>query len=232
MVTVVPPMLIATRNAGKLRELVPWFASVGVTIETLDAAGLDAAAAEDALESHETFEDNALAKARYFHERSGGRVVVAEDSGLEVEALRGAPGVRSKRWSGRADLEGVALDAANNALLLQSLAAASLEGRASRAARYVCAAACVWPSGAVVVRGETAGVIVEEAQGTGGFGYDPYVWSPELGATFASVSREAKSRVSHRGRAFAQLLRRLVEVGVVAGGGGVDAVVDQRDSSG
>ncbi len=233
--TVVSPLLVATRNVGKLRELVPWFAAVGVTVETLDAAGLAAEVAEDSLESHETFEDNALAKARYFHERSGGRVVVAEDSGLEVEALRGAPGVRSKRWSGRADLEGAALDAANNVLLLQSLGAASLEGRTSRAARYVCAAACVWSGGAVVVRGETAGVIVDEAQGVGGFGYDPHMWSPELGATFASVGREAKSRVSHRGRAFAQLLRRLADAGVVAGGGGAVVgrmAVDPRDSSG
>lgn len=211
-----PVMLIATRNGGKLRELVPWFAEVGVTIETLDSAGLQAVAAEDTLESYDTFEGNALAKARYFHARSGGRVVVAEDSGLEVEALGGAPGVRSKRWSGREDLDGIALDAANNAHLLQALGSAAAEGRTSREARYVCAAACVWATGEVVVRGETAGRIVDEAQGVGGFGYDPHLWSPELGATFAAVSREAKSRISHRGRAFALLLRRLAAVGVVA----------------
>jgi XTP/dITP diphosphohydrolase len=208
-------MLIATRNAGKLGELVPWFAEVGVTIETLDAAGLVAVSEEDALESHDTFEGNALAKARYFHARSGGRVVVAEDSGLEVDALLGAPGVRSKRWSGREDLAGAALDAANNARLLEALQAAAAEGRTSRVARYVCAAACVWATGEVVVRGETAGLIVDEAQGVGGFGYDSHVWSPDLGATFAAVSREAKGRISHRGRAFAALLRRLVDAGVV-----------------
>lgn len=214
-------MLIATRNAGKLRELVPWFADVGVTIETLDSAGLVAAAVEDALESHETFEANALAKARHFHALSGGRVVVAEDSGLEVDALYGAPGVRSKRWSGREDLEGAALDAVNNALLLQALRSAAAEGRGSREARYVCAAACVWSTGEVVVRGETGGLIVDEPQGAGGFGYDPHMWSPELGATFASVGRETKSRISHRGRAFAALLQRLEAAGVVAGRAGL-----------
>jgi XTP/dITP diphosphohydrolase len=210
-------LLIATRNAGKLRELVPWFAAVGVTIETLDAAGLSAVPAEDDLECHETFEANALAKARFFHERSGGRVVIAEDSGLEVDALGGAPGVRSKRWSGREDLQGADLDAANNAQLMQAMREASAHGRTDRAARYVCAAACVWPGGEVVVRGETEGAIVDVAQGSEGFGYDPYMWSSDLGATFASVGREAKGLVSHRGRAFAALLRRLGDARVLSG---------------
>lgn len=223
--------ILATRSAGKLRELVPMFAEIGIAIETLDAAGIAETAAEDALEVHDTFEANALAKAQWFHTQSGGRVVIADDSGLEVDLLHRAPGVRSKRWSNRSDLHGEALDAANNAHLLQMIArererererarerARELVGErqddaavASTSARYVCAAACVWAGGSCVVRGTTEGVILTAPSGDGGFGYDPYFYSTDLQATFAAVSREAKARVSHRGRAFAHLIRVLTE---------------------
>ena len=161
------------------------------------------------LEAHDTFEANALAKAQWFHARSGGRVVFADDSGLAVDALHGAPGVHSKRWSGRTDLSGEALDAFNNEHLQTALTAAAAEGRTSRRARYVCAAACVWPGGSAVVRGETLGTLIPSARGSGGFGYDPYFESDDLGVTFAEASREAKSAVSHRGRAFRVLCERL-----------------------
>jgi XTP/dITP diphosphohydrolase len=180
------------------------FDAAGVTVVDLLAAGIPEAPEEADLEHADTFEGNALAKAHYFCRHSG-LPTIADDSGLEVAALGGAPGVRSKRWSGRDDLEGQALDDANNALLL-----ARLERVADRSARYVCAAAYCEDGTSFVERGESAGVIIPRPRGTGGFGYDPYFESVELGRTFAEVSREEKSRVSHRGRAFAKLLRRLI----------------------
>ena len=200
-------LLLATRSAGKLRELRPLFTDAGFDIVDLDAAGLpERPEEEDDLEAFSTFEENALAKARHFFARSGGMPTVADDSGLEVAALRGAPGVRSKRWSGRSELGGLALDAANNALLLEAL-----RGEADRRARYVCVAALVSSQRQLVRRGETAGVIVDRPRGDGGFGYDPYFLSDELGATFGEVDRKSKERVSHRGRAFRALLDALRE---------------------
>lgn len=200
--------LVASRSAGKLRELRPIFADAGIELDDPDAAGLvERPDEEDALEAFTTFEANALAKARYFFARSGGVPTVADDSGLEVAALGGAPGVRSKRWTGRTDLDGVALDAANNAALF-----AALVGRSDRRARYVCVAALVWRGGELVRRGESAGVITDRPRGDDGFGYDPYFLSDELGATFAEVDRRSKESVSHRGRAFRALIAALREV--------------------
>ena len=105
----VPVVLLATRSVGKLRELKPLFASAGIVVEDLREAGLAPAGDEDAVEAFDTFSANALAKARYFHALTG-RPVVADDSGLEVGALDGKPGVRSKRRSDRTDLSGQALD--------------------------------------------------------------------------------------------------------------------------
>src|SRR5262249_25003841 len=127
------------------------------------------------------------AKARYFHARTG-RPVFADDSGLEVDALGGAPGVLSKRWSGRTDLMGQRLDDENNRLLLDPLRDAT-----DRAARYVCAAAFVEAGREVVVRGKTAGRIVDLPRGEHGFGYDPYFYSLELERTFGEARREERS---------------------------------------
>jgi XTP/dITP diphosphohydrolase len=196
-------VLLATRSQGKLRELRPLFAAAGITVHDLREAGVPEAPDEERIEAFDTFEANALAKARYFHALTG-QPVVADDSGLEVEALGGAPGVQSKRWSGRTDLAGQALDDANNAKLL-----ASLRNEQRLSARYVCAAAWCDADGEVVVRGETSGLIVRDARGAEGFGYDPYFLSDELGATFGESSREAKERVSHRGRAFRTLIETL-----------------------
>ena len=196
-------MLLATRSQGKLRELRPLFAAAGLAVQDLREAGVGATPDEDVVEAFETFEANALAKARYFHALTG-RPTVADDSGLEVEALSGQPGVRSKRWSGRTDLTGQALDDANNARLL-----AALLDVAEPKARYVCAAAYCDGLREEVVRGETSGTIVRDARGGEGFGYDPYFLSAELGATFGESSREAKELVSHRGRAFRELLERV-----------------------
>lgn len=192
--------LLATRSAGKLRELEPLFRRAGIQVMTLEGAGIVESPDESAIEAFPTFEENALAKARYFHDRSG-LPTFADDSGLEVHALNGEPGVRSKRWSGRDDLAGVALDGANNARLLQAL-----RGVPSRRARYVCVAALVTSTEALVRRGEVEGEIVEKARGRGGFGYDPLFFSTELGVTFGEASLREKERVSHRGRAFRELL--------------------------
>jgi XTP/dITP diphosphohydrolase len=195
--------VLATRSPGKLRELVPLFAARGLEVIDLSAAGVVETPAEDALEVFATFEDNALAKARYFHARTG-RPAFADDSGLEVDALGGAPGVLSKRWSGRTDLSAQALDDENNRLLLERL-----DGAANRRARYVCAAAYVDATRELVSRGETVGRISDAPRGEHGFGYDPYFFSSELERTFGEATREEKERVSHRGRAFRALLSRV-----------------------
>lgn len=213
----VPTIVVATRSAGKLRELIPMLAPLGSRLLTLDDAGITASPAEEGIECYETFEENARAKARWFHARTG-LPCIADDSGLAVDALGGRPGVHSKRWSGRDDLQGAALDAANNALLLRSLADVDGAGPGGRGARYVCIAAYFDGTREVTRRGETIGLIVDEPRGTHGFGYDPYFWSPELGSTFGEALPEAKAGVSHRGRAMHALLEALMsEDQVVAG---------------
>jgi XTP/dITP diphosphohydrolase len=191
-----PLVLLATRNAGKLRELSALFAAAGV--KTVDLAGLevdDDPAAESAIESFDTFEANAIAKATYFYEVTGGVATVADDSGLEVSALGGAPGVHSRRWSE------AGTDAANNAKLVSSLA-----GVADRRARYVCAAAFVGLGHELVARGTAEGEIADAPRGTSGFGYDPYFVSTDLGKTFGEATLAEKAHVSHRARAFSALL--------------------------
>lgn len=200
-------LLLATRSAGKLREIRPLLASLGLHLVDLTEAGLPEES-DDELESGSTFEENALAKARHYFAASGGIPTVADDSGIEVSALQGRPGVKSKRWSGRTDLSGQALDDANNATLIEAL-----KDVADRSARYVCVAAFADASGEIVARGETAGTIVEQPRGTGGFGYDPYFLSDDLGVTFGEAAPGEKARVSHRGRAFRQLAERLQELG-------------------
>jgi XTP/dITP diphosphohydrolase len=200
-------VLIATRNDGKLRELLPLFAAHGVKAVGLEDWGVPYEAQEEALESFATYGDNALAKARYFYEVSGGVATVADDSGLEVEALGGLPGAQSKRWAG---LVAGDVTQANNAKLMRELS-----GATNRRARYVCAAAFVGLGRELVERGEVAGEIVNVARGTFGFGYDPYFFAAELERTFGEATAEEKAAVSHRGRAF-----RALVAAIVAGGTG------------
>lgn len=197
-----PRVLVATRNAGKLRELRPMFAAIGLEVIDLDSAGIPETPDEDAIEAFDSFEANALAKARHFHRASGGLPTVADDSGLEVLALGGAPGVRSKRYASAAP--GTSQSAANNARLL-----GALQHEADRRARFVCAVALVEATRELVVRGETTGTITRETRGAGGFGYDPLFLSDDLGETLAEAGAEAKARVGHRGRAFAALVAAL-----------------------
>ena len=193
-------VLLATRSVGKLRELRPLFTARGLVVTDLREAGIPETAEEDALEVYTSFEENALAKGRYFARRSG-LPVVADDSGIEVRALGGRPGVRSKRWSERPDLHGQALDDENNRLLVSLLARET-----DRRARYVCAAAFVDGAREVVRRGEVSGVVTAQPRGANGFGYDPFFQSDELGKTFGEASLAEKETVSHRARAFIALI--------------------------
>lgn len=199
-------LLVATRNPGKLAEARRLLEASGVEVVSPDEAGVPWSAAEELLEQAETFEGNARAKAEYFAKRVG-LPTVADDSGLEVISLGGAPGVRSKRWaaaSGSAD----EVDAANNRELLRRLVGAP-ESR--RRARYRCVLALAQPGQIMprVFEGACSGLILSEPRGTNGFGYDPLFLSDDLGKTFGEASPDEKNEVSHRGRAFAALIEAL-----------------------
>ncbi|HET9605315.1 MAG TPA: RdgB/HAM1 family non-canonical purine NTP pyrophosphatase [Gemmatimonadales bacterium] len=200
-------LLVATRNPGKLAEARQLLEPGGIAVVSPDEAGVTWSAAEELLEQAETFEGNACAKAEYFAKRVGGLPTVADDSGLEVIALGGAPGVRSKRWAG-ATGSAQDVDAANNRELLRRLLGAP---DARRRARYRCVLALAQPGQLVpqLFEGLSAGTILTEPRGTGGFGYDPLFLSDELGKTFGEASPEEKNEVSHRGRAFRQLVEAL-----------------------
>jgi len=168
----------------------------------LDEAGVAYSPEEESLEPFETFEENASSKARYFR-RETGLPTVGDDSGLEVDALNGAPGVRTKRFAPGDDMEGEARDQANNAHLLSLL-----EGEPSetRGARYVCVAALAWDDDEVqTFRGEAPGIVLEKARGFAGFGYDPIILDESSGKSFAELTPEEKNARSHRGRAFRAL---------------------------
>lgn len=193
-------LFVGTRSIGKTREIRELFA--GLPFDLLFPAEqlLERLPEEMDLERSTSYSENAVAKARYFASRAG-LATVADDSGLEIDALGGAPGPRSARWS----LEGT--DAANNALLLEQLAGIP-EPR--RTARYRCVVGFLATPGNVpeIVEATCDGFILTEPRGKGGFGYDPLFFSPELHMTFGEAPPAAKHRVSHRGRAF----RALIEV--------------------
>jgi XTP/dITP diphosphohydrolase len=204
-------LLLATRSAGKLRELHEIFDEFGLDVTDVSSLGIPESIAEDQLERFETFEENALAKARYFFDISGGLPTFGDDSGMCVDVLDGEPGVYSKRWSGSEGLNREALDAANNAKLVARMTAARRkdEMEFTDSARYVCAAAFRDHLGIEMRRGEIEGRILKNPRGSGGFGYDPYFEAPDLGGTFAESSVENTARNSHRSRAFRALLTAL-----------------------
>ena len=210
-------LVVATRSAHKLAEIRALLARVpGLELLGLEEAGVGYHPEEEQLEPYETFEENALSKARYFQRRSG-LPTVADDSGIEVEALDGAPGVRSKRFAPvPAGVEGGERDRANNRHLLALLAARADAGSGAapqeitRRARYVCAVALArGVEEPLVLRGEVEGRILAEPRGEGGFGYDPLFLDIESGRTFAELSPAEKNARSHRGRAFGALAERL-----------------------
>ena len=204
-------MLIATRSAGKLRELRAIFSAFGLEIIDPSSLGIPESDEQDNLERYDTFEENALAKARYFGELSGGLPTFGDDSGMCVDVLAGEPGVYSKRWSGREDLTGKALDEANNAKLVARMKDAQRGDPVlyTDAARYVCVAAFKDSEGEAVRRGEIEGRVLLQSRGAGGFGYDPYFEAPDLGGTFAESTIENTAASSHRARAFRALLTAL-----------------------
>jgi len=194
-------IVVATRNRGKLREILPLLADLRLDLHTIDDLAPDAELREDGA----TFEDNALAKARQAA-RATALPAIADDSGLEVDALGGAPGVHSARYAGLSSDDGQ-----NNAKLIAALAA--LPG-APRAGRFRCVAAFVDPAqGIVIVRsGSCAGEILGAPRGAGGFGYDPLFLVPALGRTMAELSLEEKNALSHRAAAFRALAAALRQV--------------------
>ena len=193
-------MVLASRNKGKLRELQALLTEcLGDVIElrSLDEVGIFGEIEENGA----TFAENALIKARAA--AASGYIGLADDSGLAVSALDGAPGVYSARFAGEHGN-----DAANNALLLEKLV-----GVEDRSAAFVCAFACVFPDERepIVAEGRVEGVILEAPRGEGGFGYDPLFYYPAFEKTFAELSADEKNKISHRGEAierFAQLFAR------------------------
>jgi XTP/dITP diphosphohydrolase len=199
-------LLAATRSKGKQPEIRRMLEPAGLEIVFPDDVGLWESLVEETLETAETFEGNARRKAEHFA-RLSGLPTVAEDSGLEVFALGGAPGVRSRRWAGASGTS-EQVDAANNAELLRRLRGAP-EPR--RRARYRSVLVYLQHDGAVpqVFEGVCGGIILEEPRGTGGFGYDPLFLSDELGRTFGEATPAEKDAVSHRGRALRTLAEAL-----------------------
>lgn len=191
-------IVLASRNAGKLAELQALLGPLGYRLRTI-AEFADDAAEEPA----PSFVENAVLKARHAARRSG-LPALADDSGLEVSALGGAPGVRSARYAGE-----TARDADNNARLLQALQGVP---DAQRGARYFCALA--WLRHAddpvpVIAQGQWRGRIADAPRGDRGFGYDPLFWVETHGCTAAELAPALKNRLSHRARAAAALLQAL-----------------------
>lgn len=191
-------IVLASNNAGKLREFAQLLAPLD--FEVLPQAALNIAEAE---EPHGSFVENALAKARHAS-RLSGLPALADDSGLCVAALQGAPGVHSARYAGEPKS-----DARNNAHLLAALAD---QGGTDRRAHYVCVLVLLRHAEdpqPLIAEGEWHGEILTAARGEGGFGYDPLFLVPETGLTAAELDAERKNRLSHRGQAMAQLIARL-----------------------
>ena len=195
-------LVLATRNAGKIRELNALFAARGLTVVGLDAfPDMD-----DVEETGTTFEENALLKARAAATATG-CVAVADDSGLEVDALSGRPGVYSARYSEDwPERPGESRDARNIRKLLQEMADVP---EAARTGRFVCAMAACTPDGReLCVRGVWEGRLLTAPQGHNGFGYDPLFFDAELGQTAAQMPQDVKNGRSHRGKALRLLLER------------------------
>lgn len=194
-------ILIATRNPHKLEEIRDLLGDLPLDFVSLAEAGVDPLPEEEEIEVHETFAANAVAKARYFHDRTG-LPTVADDSGLCVDALDGRPGVRTKRFAPEAAVERYGRDVANNLHLLRLL-----EGTPDRerGAEYRCVVAVETADEDFVVRGRVRGRIATEARGRGGFGYDPIFLLPDRGRTFSELPAGVKQERSHRAEAIRAL---------------------------
>ena len=202
-------LYIATTNPGKLRDFQA-AASPNVIIEPLPGLGEIPAPAEDEL----TFEGNARVKAIYYSHHLRGEIVLADDSGLEVDALNGAPGVRSARYAGDNQFTGPAsatTDARNNLFLQQALSKLPVQ---QPTARYHCVLAAARDGKILcIAHGTVEGEILPTPRGASGFGYDPLFYLPDHKKTMAELDPQTKLRFSHRGRAFAALLKALLQPG-------------------
>jgi XTP/dITP diphosphohydrolase len=195
-------VLIATSNAGKLRDFAGAAAQDGITVLGIPGFSSLPPVVEDGL----TFEANARKKAEEYSRALPGELVLADDSGLEVEALGGAPGVHSARYAADEprSAECNTEDEANNARVLRGLMSVPPE---KRGARFVCVIAAARDGQMLkTFRGMAEGMILETPRGANGFGYDPLFYFPQIGRTFAELSAEEKSRFSHRGAAFRAFL--------------------------
>lgn len=200
-------MLIATSNAGKLRDFAGAALRHGVEVAGIPYFSSLPAVAEDGL----TFEANARKKAEAYSRYVPGEIVVADDSGLEIDALKGAPGVHSARYAAP-DLQNKEPheadantdDQANNARVLRELREVPLK---KRTGRFVCVLAAARNGSTLAAfRGSAEGIILDAPRGTNGFGYDPLFYFPQIKKTFAELSAEEKSKYSHRGAAFRKFL--------------------------
>jgi len=197
-------VLVATSNPGKIRDLVGAAAAHGIEIATLPNFSSLPGVVEDGL----TFEANASKKAEHYSQYSDGELVIADDSGLEVDALQGAPGVRSARYAADEhspdEESGNSDDEANNNRLLRELHDVPEEYRTGR---FVCVIAVARNGHTLATfHGKAEGIILHARRGSGGFGYDPLFFFPHIEKTFAELTAEEKALYSHRGSAFRQFL--------------------------
>ena len=198
-------ILIATSNPGKIRDLVGAAIAHKVQIEMLP----DFASLPSVIEDGATFEANARKKAEHYSKYAEGEIVIADDSGLEVDALGGAPGVRSARYAAdehnAPEPAGNSDDEANNARLLRELHGVPDEFRTGR---FVCVIAAARNGHTLATfHGKAEGIILHVPRGSNGFGYDPLFYFPEIGKSFAELTAEEKAGYSHRGAAFGAFLK-------------------------
>ena len=192
-------IIFATGNAGKMREIKEIMSDLNAEILSMKEAQIDVEIVEDG----KTFEENALIKARAVAKEAPGAIVMADDSGLEVDYMDKQPGIMSARWMG----EDTSYRIKNQKII------DNLEGvpKEQRTARFVCAIAAAFPDGKVITkRGTIEGIIGYEERGENGFGYDPIFFVPEFGKTTAELSPEEKNKISHRGKALRMMKPELM----------------------
>ena len=203
------PILLATGNPHKVDEIRAVLGPLGIEMDGLDAIEDPP---DEPVEDGPTFQANARIKA-IAYARATGRYCMADDSGLEVDALGGEPGVFSARWAG-VEGERQERDQANNKKLVERIAGVPQE---ERTARFVCAMCLVDPAGEILAeaRGEFNGLIIDSPRGENGFGYDPYLFLPEEGCTSAELSPQEKNARSHRGAATRAMAAEISRIGLV-----------------
>lgn len=192
-------IVLATKNKGKIKEMHELLAPMNIEVLSL----ADFSPVDDAEENGATFAENAMLKARYYFSHTG-TPCLADDSGLEVDALDGRPGVYSARYSGED-----ATDASNNAKVLQEMTGVEQE---KRTARFRCAMALVGDGIELTTDGTCEGVLLTEERGNGGFGYDPLFYVPAFERTLAEMSSDEKNSISHRGSAVRKMADLIAEM--------------------